>query len=96
MPASARTSSATTAKPLLSQGSVEQASTVEGLEMNVKEISQHISQSAENAQQASQMVENVGTQIMESNQKMQEMIQAMNNISACSDEIGTWLEPLAT
>lgn len=71
----------------LSQGSVEQASTVEGLEMNVKEISQRISQSAENAQQASQMVETVGTQILESNQKMIEMIDAMREISESSNEI---------
>lgn len=71
----------------LSQGSVEQASTIEGLEMNVKEISQHISQSAENAQQASQIVETVGTQILESNQKMQEMIDAMQKINESSNEI---------
>lgn len=71
----------------LSQGSVEQASTVEGLEMNVKEISQRISQSAENARQASQMVETVGTQILESNQKMIEMIDAMREISESSNEI---------
>lgn len=71
----------------LSQGSVEQASTVEGLEINVREISQRISQSAENAQQASQMVETVGTQIMESNQKMQEMIDAMQEINDSSNEI---------
>ncbi len=72
----------------LSQGSVEQASTVEGLEMNVRDISQRISQSAENAQQANQMVEAVGTQIMESNRKMQEMIDAMQEINNSSNEIG--------
>lgn len=71
----------------LSQGSVEQASTVEGLELNVKEISQRISQSAENAQQASQIVETVGTQILESNQKMMEMIDAMREINESSNEI---------
>lgn len=71
----------------LSQGSVEQASTVEGLEMNVREISQRTSQSAENAQQASQMVETVGAQILESNQKMQEMIDAMQEIDESSNEI---------
>lgn len=71
----------------LSQGSVEQASTIEGLEMNVREISQRISKSAENAQQASQMVENVGTQILESNQKMKEMIDAMQEINESSNEI---------
>ena len=71
----------------LSQGSVEQASTVEGLERNAREISQRISQSAENAQQASQMVETVSTQILESNQKMREMIEAMQEINESSNEI---------
>ena len=71
----------------LSQGSVEQASTVEGLETNVREISQRISQSAENAQQASEIVETVGAQIMESNQIMQEMIDAMREINSSSNEI---------
>lgn len=71
----------------LSQGSVEQASTIEGLETNVRGISQRISQSAENAQQASQIVESVGAQIMESNQIMQEMIDAMREINSSSNEI---------
>lgn len=71
----------------LSQGSVEQAATVEALEKNVREISQRISQSAGNAQQASQLVETVGTQILESNQKMKEMIDAMQEINDSSNEI---------
>lgn len=71
----------------LSQGSVEQAGTVEGLEMNVRDISKRISQSADDAQQASHVVETVGTQIIESNQKMQEMIGAMQEINESSNEI---------
>lgn len=71
----------------LSQGSVEQASTVEGLETNVRDISKRISQSADDAQQASHVVETVGTQILESNQKMQEMIDAMREINESSNEI---------
>lgn len=71
----------------LSQGAVEQASTVEGLERNAREISQRISQSAKDAQQASQMVETVGSQIVESNQKMTEMIGAMQEINESSNEI---------
>ena len=72
----------------LSQGAVEQASTVDELDMNMREISRNVAQSAENAVQASRNVELVGTQIMESNQKMQEMIGAMKEISESSDEIG--------
>ncbi len=54
----------------------------------MREISRNVAQSAENAVQASRNVELVGTQIMESNQKMQEMIGAMKEISESSDEIG--------
>lgn len=78
----------------LSQGSVEQASTVEGLERNAREISKRISQSAENAQQASQMVETVSTQILESNQKMREMIEAMQEINESSNEISNIIKTI--
>ncbi len=57
------------------------------MKRNICEVSQRISQSADNAQQASQMVESVGKQILESNQKMKEMIDAMQEINESSNEI---------
>ncbi|MCI8428319.1 MAG: methyl-accepting chemotaxis protein [Lachnospira sp.] len=78
----------------LSQGTVEQASTIEGLERNICEVSQRISQSADNAQQASQMVETVGSQILESNQKMKEMIDAMQEINESSNEISNIIKTI--
>ncbi|MDE5933352.1 MAG: cache domain-containing protein [Lachnospiraceae bacterium] len=72
----------------LSQGSVEQASAVEELDSNIRQISEQVGRTAENAVQASQKVEAVGAQLMESNQKMQEMIEAMEAIDARSNEIG--------
>lgn len=72
----------------LSQGAVEQASAVEELDSNICQISEQVGRTAENAVQASQKVETVGAQLMESNQKMQEMIQAMEAIDASSNEIG--------
>lgn len=72
----------------LSQGAVEQASAVEELDSNIRQISEQVGKTAENAVQASQKVEAVGAQLMESNQKMQEMIGAMEAIDASSNEIG--------
>ena len=72
----------------LSQGATEQASSVEELSASINEISMKVQQNAEYAHKANDMAGNVGNEMQKSNQKMQEMIQAMNNISACSDEIG--------
>ena len=71
----------------LSQGATEQASSVEELAATINEISEKVKQNADNARQANQMAGTVGDEMHMSNQKMQEMIQAMNDISHCSDEI---------
>lgn len=72
----------------LSQGAVEQSSAVEELEGTIDEISQQVGQTAENARQASLKVTAVSSNLLESNQKMQEMIHAMKQISSSSNEIG--------
>lgn len=72
----------------LSQGATEQASSVEELAATINEISARVKENAENARQANEMAGTVGNEMHLSNQKMQEMIQAMNDISSCSDEIG--------
>lgn len=72
----------------LSQGATEQASSVEELSATIAEISLHIKQNAENARKANGMSDEAGAGVMESNQKMQEMIAAMGNISDKSNEIG--------
>ncbi len=72
----------------LAQGATEQASSVEELAATINEISSQVSESAENAQLASEKVSNVGNEMTVSNQKMQEMVAAMNEISQCSSEIG--------
>ena len=71
----------------LSQGATEQASSVEELSASINEISQKVQQNAEYAHKANDMAGFVGNEMQKSNEKMQEMIQAMNNISSCSDEI---------
>ncbi len=72
----------------LSQGATEQASSVEELAATINEISEKIRQNAENAQQANTMAGTVGAEMNTSNEKMQQMIQAMNDISSSSNEIG--------
>lgn len=71
----------------LSQGALEQAGAVEELEKTIADISKHVEETASNASQASHKVDIVGSQIFESNQKMQEMILAMQEINSRSSEI---------
>lgn len=72
----------------LSQGATEQASSIEELAATINEISTQINQNAENAIQASQKAESVGNEMQRSDEKMKEMINAMEHISQSSQEIG--------
>lgn len=72
----------------LSQGATEQASTVEELAATVNEISNTIGKNAENARTASTMADHVKEQAGESGRRMQEMLDAMTDISNTSSEIG--------
>lgn len=72
----------------LSQGSTEQASSTEELAATINEISSQVNKNAQNAQQASGMANEVGREMVASNEKMQRMIQAMSDISQSSSEIG--------
>ena len=71
----------------LSQGTAEQASSVEELAATINEISSKVKQNADNAQQANAKAGNISTEMNVSNEKMQQMIQAMEDISHCSNEI---------
>lgn len=72
----------------LSQGATEQASAVEQLAASINDISEQVKQTSENAKKASEQVENAGADLQVSNQKMEEMIAAMSEISERSGEIG--------
>ncbi len=72
----------------LSQGATEQASAVEQLAASINDISSQVKQTSENAKKASEQVENAGSDLQISNQKMEEMIAAMSEISDRSGEIG--------
>lgn len=72
----------------LSQGATEQASSVEELAATISEISEQVKINASNAVDASKMVDSVGTKVFDSNAQMQKLIEAMNEISNTSTEIG--------
>ena len=72
----------------LSQGTTEQASSVEQLSATITEISNQVSQNAENANQANQKANQVESEASESSNRMKNMLQAMEDISNSSSEIG--------
>lgn len=72
----------------LSQGATQQASSVEELAATINEISDKVKQNADNAQQANEKAAGISAKMNVSSEKMQQMIQAMGDISNCSNEIG--------
>ena len=76
-----------TASQALSQGSMEQTTAVEELEHTMRAVTENVRQTAENAQRAREQVTGMGVQLAEGNQKMQEMIAAMGEITDSSNEI---------
>lgn len=72
----------------LARGATEQAGSVQELAATINEISNKINQNADNAQQVNETAGCVSTEMNESNEKMQQMIQAMGDINNSSSEIG--------
>lgn len=71
----------------LSQGATEQAAAVEELAATIQEIDEKTKMSATNSDTANTLMGKVGTGIQTSNEKMKEMLVAMDDISQKSDEI---------
>lgn len=71
----------------LSQGATEQASSIEELAATITDISDQITHTAEHAREASAKADNVGAESIESNQRMQAMLEAMDEINNKSNEI---------
>ncbi len=72
----------------LAQGTAEQASSVEELLATISELNEQVKHNAENAQEASQMSGQAGQGVMVSNQSMDELVGAMEEITNTSDQIG--------
>lgn len=72
----------------LSQGSTEQAASVEELAATLNDVSNQIQATAENATNAKEHATTAGREINVCNKQMGDMIEAMNEISQKSSEIG--------
>lgn len=72
----------------LSQGAAEQASSIEELAETIRGISNHVKHNAEYAEEADQRANAAGSEAIESNRRMQDMVSAMADISTSSREIG--------
>ncbi|MGC4017944.1 MAG: methyl-accepting chemotaxis protein [Muricomes sp.] len=71
----------------LSHGATEQASAVEQLSASIAQVTTQINQNAENAASAYDKVEFAGKEMHISNEQMQSMVEAMNQITQKSSEI---------
>lgn len=72
----------------LSQGATEQASSVQELAATINDISSHVTSNAENAHNADALANNMGEEIVQSNNHMVEMTHAMSTIGEASSQIG--------
>lgn len=72
----------------LSQGATEQASSIEELAATINEISGKIKENAKNAQKANQVVTETTNKLTHGNKQMQNLIDAMGEITDTSNEIG--------
>lgn len=75
----------------LAQGATDQAAIIEELAATIESVSVQVSQNADNAKAISKEVENVGIEIISSNEKMQEMVQSMREIDESSKKISTMI-----
>lgn len=71
----------------LSQGATQQAASVEELAATIGNIAQQVRNSAQSAGQANEKAGQVGREVSQSNQRMDEMIDAITAISNSSGEI---------
>lgn len=76
----------------LSQGATEQAASIEELAATISEITVQVERNAANAEQANQKAAAVGEEAAESNRRMQNMLNAMSDISRSSNEISEILK----
>ncbi|MCX7715669.1 MAG: methyl-accepting chemotaxis protein [Clostridia bacterium] len=72
----------------LAQGATEQASSIEEISATISDVSNQVKVNAANAVKANDAAKAAGESVRESNEKMAEMMGAMNEINASSEEIG--------
>ena len=72
----------------LSQGATEQASSIEQLSASITEIAEEVNKNASNSRLASQLSLEAAGEVKVGNEHMQQMVEAMAQISSSSQEIG--------
>lgn len=72
----------------MAEGAMEQANSVEELQSTVLEVTSEVDGNARNASYASSLAKNVGDEILDSNNEMKKMVEAMELITSASYEIG--------
>ncbi|MDF1494277.1 methyl-accepting chemotaxis protein [Caproiciproducens sp. CPB-2] len=76
------------ASQALSQGATEQASSIEQLSASITEIADEVNKNASNSRLASQLSLEASSEVEVGNEHMQQMVEAMAQISETSQEIG--------
>ena len=71
----------------IAEGAAHQAASVEELSATIGEISSRITQNAQSAAQANEISQKTGKSLQAGNQKMQQMLASMNEISTASSKI---------
>ena len=71
----------------ITEGATDQASSVEELQSTIETVTEQVNKNAENAGSANNMAKVVGTDIMASNDDMQQVVQAMDTISEAANQI---------
>lgn len=71
----------------LAEGAGEQASTIEELVATINEVSEQVSSNAQGAQQTSGQAKQIGGEARRSNEKMNDMVNAMESINTASKQI---------
>ena len=72
----------------LSQGATEQASAIEELAATIADLAEKVQQNARNAANANEMSTEAGANVAESNEHMQQLMAAMNEINNTAADIG--------
>lgn len=71
----------------VSDGATEQASAIEEIQATITNVSDEVDRNAENAKKANVMAQNVGDEILSSNEQMKNMLSAMDTIIDNSNKI---------
>lgn len=71
----------------ITEGATDQASSVEELQSTIETVSEQVHKNADNANAANNMAKVVGTDIMASNEDMQQVVHAMDTINEAARQI---------